>query len=225
MRAAEPDAALGQWRPRPARGLLHGQHGRTRDPGLRLWHPLRSRAVSPGHQGRLAAGIPRALAVVRQPLGVRTARGGLRHRLRRPRRAGRLGRGALARGLAPRRDHPGGRLRHADRRLARPPRQSAAAVVGPRGRSAAPRHVQRRRPRRRAIAAGARRSHLQDPLSERRYARRAASFACGRSISSSRRRSRTWCAGTFTATAASRPCRNRRQSSSTTPIRASRSPS
>ena len=40
-----------------------------------------------------------------------------------------------------------------------------------------------------------------------------------------RRRSRTWCAGTFTATAASRPCRNRRRSSSTTPIQASRSPS
>ena len=29
-----------QWRPRAARGLLHGKHGHARDPRLRLWHPL-----------------------------------------------------------------------------------------------------------------------------------------------------------------------------------------
>ena len=35
-----------QWRPRPARRLLHGEHGDRRRPGLRLRHPLRATACS-----------------------------------------------------------------------------------------------------------------------------------------------------------------------------------
>jgi starch phosphorylase len=49
-------------------------------------------------------------------------------RVERGRRAAGRARG----GLAPGRDRAGGRLRHADRRLARPARQHAAAVVGAR---------------------------------------------------------------------------------------------
>ena len=62
----------------------------------------------------------------------------------------------------------GGRLRYADRRLARPARQRAAAVVGARARSAQARCLQHRRLSRRQRRAGARRVDLQIPLSERR---------------------------------------------------------
>ncbi len=59
LREIEPDAALGQWRPRPARRVLHGEHGHAVGRGLRLWHSLRPRPVPAGDQGRLAAGISR----------------------------------------------------------------------------------------------------------------------------------------------------------------------
>ena len=75
----------------------------------------------------------------------------LRHPLRRLGRDGRRrAAGIRALCLAPGRDDRGGRLRHAGRRLARAARQPAAPVVGARGRSAAPRRVQPRRPCRRA---------------------------------------------------------------------------
>ena len=70
--------------------------------------------------------------------------------------------------LAPRRDGRGGRLRHADRRLARSPRQHAATVVGARRRPAEARRLQRRRLHRRPFGHRARRSDLQGALSERR---------------------------------------------------------
>ena len=46
-----------QWRSRPARRMPDGKHGEPWDPGLRLRHPLRPRAVPPGDPRRLAAGI------------------------------------------------------------------------------------------------------------------------------------------------------------------------
>ncbi len=60
----------------------------------------------------------------------------------------------------PARNGRGGRLRHADRRLARPARQHAAPVVGARARPVQARRLQRRRLRRRPVGrrAGARRS-------------------------------------------------------------------
>ena len=62
-RRAAPDRArrgARQWRPRPARRLLHGQHGDAVDRRARLRHSLRPRPVPAGHPGRLAAGsIPR----------------------------------------------------------------------------------------------------------------------------------------------------------------------
>ena len=122
-----------QRRPRPARRLLHGQHGDAVDRRPRLRHPLRQRPVPPDHPQRLAAGDARGLAGPRQPLGIRAAGGQLCDRLRRLGRGGRRGRRRQdAPRLASRRDGRGGRLRHADRRLARAPRQHAAAVVGAR---------------------------------------------------------------------------------------------
>ena len=88
-RCSRPGAAggtrrgAGQWRARAAGGLLHGKHGHARHPRLRLRHPLRPRPVPAGHPGWLAAGIPRALAELRQPLGVRPAGDRPRDRLRR----------------------------------------------------------------------------------------------------------------------------------------------
>src|SRR5207248_10255412 len=55
---------------------------------------------------------------------------------------------------------------------ARPPRQPAAAMVGPSGRPAAPRSLQRRRPCQRLGAAIARRGIVEDPLPRRLHARR-----------------------------------------------------
>ena len=75
-----------QWRPRPARRLLHGVDGDRRDPGLWLRHPLRPRPLPPGDQGRPAGRAARGLAVAPQSLGIRAARSELRHRLRRHRR-------------------------------------------------------------------------------------------------------------------------------------------
>ncbi len=74
-RAADLRAGCGagEWRSRPARRLLHGEHGDARHPGLRLRHPLRPRAVPAGHPQRLAAGISGGVALLRQPVGVRAA--------------------------------------------------------------------------------------------------------------------------------------------------------
>ena len=231
-RRSRPDAprrarcGARQWRPRPARGLPDGEHGEPRDAGLRLRHPLRPRPVPPGDPRRLAAGIsPRTGC----PSAIRGSSRGRRSSTTSSSAAGSSmvatpsGPGAV--GVASRRDDRGGGLRHAGRRLARPPRQPAAAVVGARRRPAAARHVQPGRPCRRAVGAGPRRGDLEDPLSQRQHARPAASCGCGRSISSSRRRCRTSCSGTCSTTATCRRCRTAPRSSSTTRIRASRSPS
>ena len=46
-----------QWRPRAARGVLHGEHGDAGHSRHRLRHPLRFRPVPPDHRAGLAAGI------------------------------------------------------------------------------------------------------------------------------------------------------------------------
>ncbi len=71
--------------------------------------------------------------------------------------------------LACGRNDQGSRLRYSSPRVAGAARQSIAAVVGPCRRSAAPLRVQRGRSPGRLFAAGARRSALQDSLSERRH--------------------------------------------------------
>ena len=89
VRFAQMRAGCGarQWRPRPARGLLHGEHGDAGDPRHRLRHPLRFRPVPPDHRGRLAAGISRRMARLRQSLGIPAAGSGLPRAFRRRRRA------------------------------------------------------------------------------------------------------------------------------------------
>src|SRR6202035_2570081 len=86
----------------------------------------------------------------------------------RRRRRTRREQGPRPRDLASGRNRAGGGLRHPDRRLARPARQRAAAVVGALTRSPETRRLQHRRLSRRQRRRGARRLDLQIPLSERR---------------------------------------------------------
>ena len=165
-----------QWRPRAARGLLHGEHGDAGDSRHRLRHPLRFRPVPPDHLAGLAARISGRMAELRQPLGIPAVRGGLSHSFRRPCRPCRRPR-PRPRDLASGGNRAGRRLRHADRRLARPARQRAAAVVGALARSAAARRLQHRRLSRRGRRGSARGIDLQIPLSERREPGRARTAA------------------------------------------------
>ena len=75
--------------------------------------------------------------------------------------------------LACGRDDQGGRLRYSGPRVAGAARQPVAALVRPCRRSAASLCIQRGRSPGRLFAAGARRSALEDSLSERRYGVRA----------------------------------------------------
>ena len=122
------------------------------------------------------------------------------HRLRRLGRGGRRRRRRHdAPRLASRRDGRGGRLRHADRRLARAPCQHAAPVVGARARSAEARRLQRRRLHRRAgrhACAPKRSRRCSIPATRRRPAR---NCGCGRNISSPPPR----CSISFAATSSS----------------------
>ena len=137
--------------------------------GIRYDHGLFRQVI----KRRLAAGISRGLAVLRQPVGVRAAGGHLRHRLRRPRRD----------------DHAGPAARRAS--VWHPDETIEAVaydtpIVGWRGahvnplrlwsaRAADPLRLDAfntRRPCRRAVRAGARRGDLEVPLSERRDAGR-----------------------------------------------------
>ena len=168
-RPAQMRAGCGarQWRPRAARGVLHGEHGDACHSRHRLRHPLRFRPVPPDHFAGLAAGISGRMAELRQPLGIPAGGGGLSHPFRRPCRSRRRPR-PRPRHLASGGNRAGCRLRHADRRLARPARQRAAAVVGALAGSAAARRLQHRRLPRRGRRGGARGIDLQIPLSERR---------------------------------------------------------
>ena len=127
--------------------------------------------------------------------------------------------------LASRRDHQGRRLRHADRRLAGTARQSAAVVVRPSDRSAASRRVQRRRPsrrlcRRRREPRRSPRSSIPATTRPRARAAPAAGVFLRLGLAAGPR-----AAALPQPSAASTRFRSRPPFSSTTPIRASRSPS
>ncbi len=161
-----------QWRARSAGRLLHGEHGEPGHSRLRLRHSLQFRAVPAGDPRRLAARIPRGLALAGQSVGVRTTRCAPQGELRRLGGYG-AGRGRhVPRGLAPARYGDRHRLRHAGGRLARPPCEHAAPVVGTCAGPAGTRDIQPRRPCRRAGRPRAGERDLADPLPERRDARR-----------------------------------------------------
>ena len=126
-----------QRRPGPPGGVLHGEHGDAGDPGARLRHPLRSRHLPAGADGRVAARAAGRVAVVRQSWEFERPEVALHDRLRRDGRGIAMPTGDAARHVW----HPAETvqrrgLRHADRRLARRARQHAAAVVGARRRPA-----------------------------------------------------------------------------------------
>ena len=120
-----------QRRTRPSRGLLHGEHGHARHRRARLRHPLRPRHLPPGAAATAGStSCPRSgcRSAIRGsssgPRSLHASASAARSRTR-----GR--RTARTRSIW----HPGGngrggRLRHADRGLARAARQHAAAVVG-----------------------------------------------------------------------------------------------
>ena len=160
-----------QRRPRPARRLLHGQHGGARGSGLRLRHPLRAWPVHAADPRRLAARAAGAMAGVRQSVGIRAARNRIFHPVRRQRRISRQRTGRhRARPVVSRRARARRGARHADHGMARAPRQHAAALVGALDHAGAARRIQRRRSRRRDGAPRPGRGHFARALSERRHA-------------------------------------------------------
>ena len=213
-----------QWRSRPAGGVLHGEHGDARHPRDRLRHPLRFRPVPPDHRAGLAAGISRRVAQLRQPLGIPAAGSRLSRAFRRRRRTCR-GQGPRPHDLASGRNRAGGRLRHPDRRLAWPARQRAAAVVGAFARPAPARCLQHRRLYRRRRRGSARGIDLQIPLSERREPGRPRVAAAPGIFLRLRLAAGSGQAPSGVRRPAPQPRRKRPRCSSTTPIRASPSPS
>ena len=141
-----------QWRPRPARGLLHGEHGdawrspptATASATITACSARSSTTAGSRNIRRTGCRFGNPWEFERPEVAYDIGFGGSSKIARRS------GRRDAPLSLAPRRDRRGGRLRHAGRRLARPAREHAAAVVGARRRSAAARRLQPRRPCRRA---------------------------------------------------------------------------
>ena len=126
-RGARARRGARQWRPGPARRLLHGEHGEPRHPRLWLWHPLRARPVPPEDQATAGRSNCRRT-------GWRTATPGSSSGARRPTRSASAARSCRHRAdgnQQQRRWKPAEKLlavglRHADRRLARQAREHAA---------------------------------------------------------------------------------------------------
>ena len=152
----------------PACRMLHGKSGDAGDPRTGLRYSLRARAVLPDRFRRMAAGVSGTMAALREPLGIRTQRCGVRYPVWRASRTNGTDGQTISNALDSRRDHPGRCLRYADRRLARSPRQRATALVRARSRPDAPRHLQQRRPSWRDVRDGAGAGDLEILVPERR---------------------------------------------------------
>ena len=152
LRKLEPDAALGNGGLGRLAACFMDSMATLGDPRARLRHPLRPRPLPPGASA--TAGSTR--------LPEDWLSSGNPWEFERPEVTYAIGFGGSGRDASrattartryvwhPAETRERGRLRHADRRLARPARQHAAAVVGARDRPAAARRLQPRRPCRRA---------------------------------------------------------------------------
>ena len=224
LRKCEPDAALGNGGLGRLAACFMESMATLAIPaigyGIRYDFGLFRQIIAQGWQHE----YPDEWLELRQPLGIPAAGGGLSGDISAAASSMSTSQGPRPRDLASGRNRAGGRLRHPDRRLARPARQRAAAVVGALARPAQARCLQHRRLSRRHRRGSARRIDLQIPLPERRKpggARIAAApgiflrlgLAAGSDQAPSRLRR--------TVAQARRP---RPRCSSTTPIRASPSP-
>ena len=184
----------GQRRPRPARRLLHGEHGERRHPRLSATASATTTGCSGRSSRRLAARIPEDWLTFGNPW-----------EFERPEIAHEIGFGGAVEAAPIRRRHvrhvwhPAetvrrGGLRHADGRLARPACEHAAAVVGARARPAVAGafnrgdHVG-------ALADRVRLEAISQCSIRATKRRRARNCGCARSTSSPRPRCRTSCAG------------------------------
>ena len=177
-----------QWRPRAARRMLHGKHGDARRfprsaTASATISACSARSSNNGWQQEypdewLSFGNPwefqRPEVVYHVHFG-----GGVEHV---------ECQGTRPRNLASGGNRAGGRLRHPDRRLARPARQRAPAVVGALARSAPARRLQLRRLCRRRRRGERARNRSANFSIRTTKARPAANSDCARNISSFRRR-------------------------------------
>ena len=227
LRAHRARRGARQRRPRPPRRLLHGEHGDARRSPPTATASATTTACS-ARSSRTAGSRNR------RRTGCATATPGSSSGPRSPTPSASAARSrrSTSDGDTPRhvwhpgRDGRGGRPTTRRGRLARPARQHAAAVVGARARSAAARRLQRRRLHRRARRPRARRGDLQGALSQRRDAGRPGTAAAAGIFLRLRLAAGPRAPPRASSIEDIRTLgRQGRRSSSTTPIRRSRSPS
>ena len=141
LRKCEPDAALGNGGLGRLAACFMESMATLAIPAIGYGIRYDFGLIPPDHLAGLAARISRRMARLRQPLGISAAGSGLSGSFRRQRRT-RRDQATRPRGLASGRNRAGRCLRHPDRRLARPARQRAAAMVRALARPAQARRVQ-----------------------------------------------------------------------------------
>ena len=185
-----------QWRPRPARRLLHGEHGEPRAAGLRLRHPLRLRPVPPG-RSRTAGS--RSCPRTGWPTATRGSSSGRRSSIRSA-SAARVelqaegARHQARSGTTPRPCRRSPSIRRSSAGAGATSTRCASGRRAPSTRSSSRPSTWATMSARSPTATAPRRSRASSTRATRR--RPARSCGCGRNTSSPRPRCRTSCAGT-----------------------------